>query len=168
MPIAPGIHILSNPFLEFFLLTPTFSMLDWHFETSSASPWNLRCPGRGDCLASGSHSHDLFLLKAFYAILKWIWTWKTYDLTDHLHTVGSFFLANANASMGRNQQISRWIWFFQLQHSFSFVPILASTSCPNPPPWYFACKSAQASCLGVRTVLYWILTMCSLKPVIPP
>ena len=60
--------------------------------------------------------HEIFF--SCYADFTWIWTYKTQVFTDHQLTIGSFLLAIC--SMGADQQISRWPWFFQ-QLLFLFV-----------------------------------------------
>ena len=56
-----------------------------------------------------------------YAIFKWIWTYKTHDLTDYQLNIGSFL--PAITFMWSDRQIPRWPQFFQ-QPLFPSVPSL--------------------------------------------
>ena len=103
----------SNPFLEFCLLTPTFS--------------------------STILFHMFVQAFSCYAIFRWIWTFKTYNLTDYQFTIGSFL--PAITFMQSDRQI---IWDIALRIRE------ASTPCGQWHIWDIALRIKSSFDTGQR------------------
>ena len=118
----------SNPFLEFCILTPTFSstiLLHKFMQVFDTLKIPVHCFGTRDnlkkviCLIL---SYTRFLLLCHFI---WIWTYKTHELTDHQLIVHSFL--PAITFMWSDWQIPGLPQFFQ-QQVFPSLP--ASSVAP--------------------------------------
>ena len=104
-----------DPLVFFHYLDPHVCPRIWHIENSRPSLWNPRYSEKGDLPQRFAGTFSC------YAIFKWIWTYKTHDLTDYQLNIGSFL--PAITFMWSDRQIPRWPQFFQ-QPLFPSVPSL--------------------------------------------
>ena len=104
-----------DPLVFFHYLDPHVCPRIWHIENSRPSLWNPRYSEKGDLPQRFAGTFSC------YAIFKWIWTYKTHDLTDYQLNIGSFL--PAITFMWSDRQIPRWPQFFQ-QQLFPSVPSL--------------------------------------------
>ena len=151
-----------NPFLEFLFWTTAFSsyiLFQMLVHALYTLKFPVHCSGTREILKKViclSLSQALF---SWCASFFWIWTCKTSNVTDH-HLINDSFKP-ANTSLGRDQQLPRWPWFFQ-QLLFSSVP----GSVPPPVDFkgqiifwslhldFLYAKSAMQNCKSLSTVCF--------------